>query len=30
LAGQLMELLMLPALLVLWGRIRTRHRFLSA
>lgn len=30
LAGQLMELLMLPALLVLWGRFRTRHRFLSA
>lgn len=30
LAGQLMELLMLPALLVLWGRFRTRYRFLSA
>ncbi len=30
LAGQLMELLLLPALLVLWSRLRLRHPLLSA
>lgn len=30
LAGQLMELLLLPALLVLWSRVKPRHRLLSA
>ncbi len=30
LAGQLMELLLLPALLVLWSRVNARHSLLSA
>lgn len=30
LAGQIMELLLLPALLVLWAKLKPRHRLLSA
>jgi uncharacterized protein len=29
LAGQIFELLLLPALIVLWSKLKTRHRFLS-
>jgi len=29
LAGQLLELLLLPALIVLWSRLRTRHRLMA-